>query len=410
MIHAREPGESEMNGKRGGVVASVVKQRRRGTASIACMVLLLLFAACSSRPNKSGGQGKQSSSRNIPTAGNAELAAILAKACLEGRIPAMSAAVVTSRGLQKVAVAGVRKWGTDVPATLDDLWHIGSDTKIMTSALAAMMVERGKLRWSSTVSEVFPELAPSFSPELKDVSLLQLLSHRAGLPANLDYAVLARLGSVRDQRIGAVEAGLSKKPLSAPGSEFLYSNLGYIIAGAMIERVGGTDWEKAIEDSLFTPLGMASAGFGGLGTQGRIDQPWGHGSRGRPAAGNGPDFDNPAVLGPAGRVHCTIQDWAVFIADQLRGARGESGLLKPESYRMLQTAPYGVDYALGWAIVERDWAGGKAFTHTGSNTMYLALAWLAPRKDFAILVCTNEGLDSFESADAVVGQVIKKFY
>lgn len=344
---------------------------------------------------------------NVPAAGDTEMTSILSKICQQHGVPAMAAALVTSQGLQRVGTVGVRKWGTNVPVTLDDLWHLGSNTKMMTSTLASILIEQGKLKWTSTVSEVFPELAASFYPDLRDVSLIQLLSHRAGLPANIDYGAFSKVGSIQNQRIEAVKEGLSKKPLSVPGSEFLYSNLGYIIAGAMIERVSGMDWESALKKYIFSPLGMTSAGFGGLGTPGQIDQPWGHEKSGQPAKENGPNVDNPAVLGPAGRVHCTIQDWAKFIEDQLRGARGEPALLKPEAYQMLQTPHYGGDYALGWIVVQRDWAGGTALTHTGSNTLFLALAWLAPKRDFAVIVCTNEGLDSFNAADEAVGQIIQ---
>jgi CubicO group peptidase (beta-lactamase class C family) len=175
----------------------------------------------------------------------------------------------------------------------------------------------------------------------------------------------------------------------------------------MIERVTNMDWETAITQKLFVPLKMTSVGFGGLGTLGMIDQPWGHLTADKAVASNGPDADNPPILGPAGRVHCTIQDWALFIEDQLRGARGEPGLLSPQSYEILQNTHFGGHYALGWIVANRDWAGGKALTHTGSNTMYLADVWIAPQKNFAILVCTNEGQDSFTAADQAVAGIIK---
>jgi hypothetical protein len=74
------------------------------------------------------------------------------------------------------------------------------------------------------------------------------------------------------------------------------------------------------------------------------------------------------------------------------GARGgEKALLKPDIYRILQTPPFGGDYALGWVVVEREWGGGKVLTHAGSNTMNLAVAWVAPLRDFAVLVVTNQG-------------------
>jgi CubicO group peptidase (beta-lactamase class C family) len=114
------------------------------------------------------------------------------------------------------------------------------------------------------------------------------------------------------------------------------------------------------------------------------------------------------VLSPAGRVHCTIQDWAKFITDQLRGARGEPALLKAASYQKLHTPPFGGDYALGWGAVERDWAGGIALNHVGDNTMNCANVWVAPKRDFAILICINQsGATAFKASDEVAAALIK---
>ncbi len=201
----------------------------------------------------------------------------------------MSAAFVTSRGLIRVAAVGTRKAGTDVPVTLADLWHIGSCAKVMTSTLVARLVEQGRLSWTTTVAEVFPDLADSFDPFARSITILQLLSHAAGLPRDVDYEAIGSSIPVRAQRIEAVKMGLRAKPLSVPGTKFLYSNLGYIIVGAIVERVLDTDWEAAITQNIFTPLKMSSAGFGGLGTPGEIDQPWGHEAANLPYSRNGPD-------------------------------------------------------------------------------------------------------------------------
>ena len=98
----------------------------------------------------------------------------------------MVAAVVTSEGIRFVGAVGVRKRGTEIPVTLSDQWHLGSDGKIMTSTLIARLVERGQLRWDTTLAEVFPEVAGQMHPDFRQVTLLQLLSHRAGLPENLN--------------------------------------------------------------------------------------------------------------------------------------------------------------------------------------------------------------------------------
>jgi len=178
----------------------------------------------------------------------------------------------------------------------------------------------------------------------------------------------------------------------------------------MAEQVTGTSWEEMMSSAVFDPLGMTSAGFGGVGTPGEVDQPWGHGANGKPVNGNGPAVDNPPVLGPAGRVHCKLEDWAKFVADQLRGARGDSALLKPETYRVLHTPPFGGNYALGWSVSDREWGGGKVLSHAGSNMMNYALIWMAPLHDFAVLVVTNQGGPAAErgcdqAAGALIGRI-----
>ena len=118
-------------------------------------------------------------------------------------------------------------------------------------------------------------------------------------------------------------------------------------------------------------------------------------------------MDNLSVMGPAGRIHCSIQDWAKFVQDQLRGDRGEKALLKPASYQELHTQHFGGDYALGWLVVQRDWGGGKVLNHGGDNTMNCANVWIAPKRDFAILVCANQsGQTAFEATDAAVVELI----
>jgi CubicO group peptidase (beta-lactamase class C family) len=325
------------------------------------------------------------------TAGDPRLNELLETVRRTHGVPALAGAIVTGKGLAAVGAAGLRKAGTDVAVTVNDEWHLGSDTKAMTAAMIGALVERNTLTWETTPADIFPDLAASMTPALGQVTLLQLLSHRAGLPANLAWGLIPWTGSTREQRLDALKRAASSKLLSEPGAKYLYSNLGYVIAGAMAEKAADAAWEDLMRTLVFDPLGMTGVGFGGTGTPGRVDQPWGHAANGKPVAANGPETDNPPVMGPAGTVHCPLRDWAMFVADQLRGARGEKALLRAETYRKLQTPPFGGDYALGWLVAEREWGGGTVLTHSGSNTMNFAVAWLAPRRDFAVIVVCNQG-------------------
>lgn len=323
-------------------------------------------------------------------------------------VPALAGAILTGKGLEALGAVGVRKTGTDVAVTVDDEWHIGSDTKAMTAAMIGALVEQNKLKWETTIEEVFPDLARSMSPALQKVTLLHLLSHRAGLPANIPWGLVPRTGTTRDQRLALLRRMASVKLFAEPGAKYLYSNLGYVIAGAMAEKAADDTWEDLMRKLIFVPLGMTGAGFGGVGTPGRFDQPWGHSEDGMPVRSNGPDMDNPPVMGPAGTVHCPLSDWAKFVADQLRGAKGEEGLLKPETYKKLQTPSFGGDYALGWLAVEREWGGGTVLSHNGSNTMNFAVVWIAPQRDFAVLVVCNQGGPSaFKACDEAASKLIK---
>ena len=320
-------------------------------------------------------------------------------------LPALSAAIVTSQGLKKAAVVGVRKSRTNVEATIDDLWHLGSDTKAMTASLMAMLVEERKLQWSDSLAGVLPEISELRNSLLGKVMVKQLLHHSAGLKKDaIDWWAFAKKGgSVRKQRLEVLREA-ARTPLSH--DPFLYSNVGYVLAGSVIEKLSGMDWEHMMRDRLFKPLNMTTAGFGGVGTLGKMDQPWPHGANGMPMPQNGPLTDNAQVMGPAATVHASLNDWAIFIADHLKGARGESALLKPESYKALHT-PEPLDYAKGWLVAQRPWAGGTVLTHSGDNSMNHCTVWIAPAKGFATLVCTNRGAQE-KAADEVTGLLIQE--
>ena len=299
-------------------------------------------------------------------------------------LPAMGGAIVDSSGLRAMAVAGVRKRGEPAEATVDDLWHIGSDTKAMTATMIAALVEKGTLSWASTIGGVFPRLL--LPAAVKGITLLQLLTHRAGLPANAEWGDISHAGSLVQQRRAAVGRLDAAKLLSVPGTAFSYSNWGYVVAGAMAEQATGKSYEELMKAIVFDPLQMRSVGYGAAGTRGGLEQPWGHTAKGQPL-----QADNPPVMAPAGCVHCSLADWGKFISDQLRGTEGKPALLRPESYARLHSAPDGGNYALGWLALDRPWGGGHVYTHTGSNTMNMAVVWMAPSRDFAVLVVCNQG-------------------
>jgi CubicO group peptidase (beta-lactamase class C family) len=181
----------------------------------------------------------------------------------------------------------------------------------------------------------------------------------------------------------------------------------------MAERAADASWEDLMRERLFKPLGMASAGFGALAKGGKDRQPWPHDRKGRPLNPANPFSDNPPWMGPAATVHCSLGDWGKFVADQLRGARGERTLLRPETYRKLHSTPFADHFYTvgGWGGDPKDKrVGGLVLEHDGSNTMNFATAWLAPGRDFAVLVAANQGMPAgAEGCHAARREILKSF-
>jgi CubicO group peptidase (beta-lactamase class C family) len=348
---------------------------------------------------------------------SADLSSILKPILKKNDFPALAGAIVRSEGIVAVGAVGVRKYGTSTPVTINDKFHLGSDTKAMTATLLAMMVEAGKLEWTTSLAAALPELAATMDPAYRQVTLEQLMNHRAGFPAEtaprgmtlLDVHRLS--GSPREQRSAYAQTILKEPPEVSPGTKFLYSNRSYAIAGVIAEKVAGRPWEDLMREWLFGPLGMASCGFGAMGTPGKLDEPLQHtlifGMH--RAIEPGPLADNPVAIAPAAEVHCSVVDWAKFVQAHLRGEKGEGGSLSPRTFKKLHTPPYG-DYAFGWLVAERSWAGGRALTHGGSNTQNYADAWMAPIKDFGVLVMTNQGGDKAAKASDEAATALIKYF
>lgn len=329
-----------------------------------------------------------------------------------------------------LGVAGERALGGGDPVTADDRWHLGSNTKAMTAVLVARLVEAGVVAWDDTVERWLAELDPH--PAYRGATLPQLLAHRSGLPANAEPAVMMALfgtdalrDPVADRRAYAaavlasadgadqaegtgLAAGGAAGRGSGPGdpAPFLYSNAGYVVAGAMLEAAAGASWESLMETWVWEPLGITTGGFGppSDGIQGHRADPEGRLTPQPPSA----FADNPPALGPAGRAHMTLADYGRFLQAVVDGARGQGdpGFLSAGSWTRLLSpmegprAPGDPAYALGWGVLEE----GRLLQHAGSNSLWFVRARLAPAEGRGVVVAVNEArVDRLgETMDAIL--------
>ena len=324
----------------------------------------------------------------------------------EGRSPGLIAAISDEDGVRALASAGVRKQGSPEKLTVNDLVQIGSVTKAMTSTMLATLVADGTFvhGWQTTISQVFPELVDEIHAGYHSVTLWQLTSHTGGLVRDARPWWAHTELEIRERRYAIMKENLANPPAGAVGA-YLYSNLGYMVAGAMAEKLTGQSWETLMQERLFEPLGMSSAGFGAPGTPNEVYQPWGH-SRDAGASWVPSQIDNAVALGPAGTVHVSIADWAKFI--QLWFPDLVPRILDRTTLTTLITPRSGESYAGGWGVGYRTWAAGNTLGHSGSNTYWYSSLWVAPNRERAYLAVANSTEFDLEQTHGMLDSIIAR--
>lgn len=328
-------------------------------------------------------------------------------AAMEGQaVPALGVLVIRDGVVVDQAVRGVRSMEDGAPATVNDRWNLGSDGKAMTATMVARLVERGLLRWDAPLSEMLPELAADMRPEYRDVTLLELMSHRAGLPENLgdmsDFQTFfTDPRPLPEQRLAYLRRAVAEAPIGPARGEASYSNTGFILAGAIAERVTGKPYADLMQQEVFAPLGMTSATYDQTPDAGEAV---GH-IEGRVATET---EGNPEMLTPAGGVRMTLADWARFCLEHLAGEEGRGVLLSADTYRVLHTPQGDTVFALGWGAAPQI-AGrvGPVLTHGGSDGTWFAFVALFPGSGNGVLVVANAA-DSM-GGDAAVMSAARAF-
>jgi CubicO group peptidase (beta-lactamase class C family) len=330
----------------------------------------------------------------LPAWAQLDLKPTLEAAREEHNLSAMGAVVINNGEIGEPCVTGLIGRGMPKPVPADARWHLGSCGKSMTAMLAAVMIERGDLRWDTTLEEAFADTDIKVHEGYRQVTIDQLLRHRGGLAGNLIQSpIWGRLrmqgGPATEQRCLIAQTCLAEPPAHEPGTEFLYANEGYVIVGHILERIADKPYEELMAEEIFAPLGLTSAGFGPPPDE---SDPRGH--RWNTPLPPHRLADNPEGLSPAGRIHMSLHDWARYAQAHLRAARGEAyELISEASYRRMQDALPEQHYALGWGNGTRKWARGPVLSHAGSNTMWRAEVWIAPNRNAALLIAANNGTE-----------------
>jgi CubicO group peptidase (beta-lactamase class C family) len=294
--------------------------------------------------------------------------------------PALGYLISNETKTKSREVFGKRDFMADDQVTLNDKFHLGSNTKVMTSTVFAFLVEKGVFTWETKISDVIPK-SYGMNEEVSKISFLDLFQHRSGLDSNIFRELWIKMWKLeqenksgKEQRELFANHYLKAKP-THDHKKYLYSNVGYSLAGFLMEYKLKKSFEEILNEYLFKKLEMSSCqnGVGGIG------HPKGHKTvDGKRVAYYG---DNPKVYAPAGRVSCALEDWAKFARFHLNMKLRNTDVFKP-----IYNPPKGFNYAAGFILTKEG-----VLAHEGNNTLNHAIIGINPNKKEIILVVTNDG-------------------
>lgn len=325
-------------------------------------------------------------------------------------IPEMSYAVIDSKSTLEIAALG--KHSIDLPdkATLNDRFHIGSNTKAMTAFIIAKYVEKGKLKWTTPFFDLFPEWKEKSNPEYAHISLQDLLSHKAGIQpfqGEDDPKIPDFKGSNPEKRKQFGQFVLTLEPVK-PNEQnpFIYSNAGYTLATLMLEKVTGKNWEQLVEKVFNKDLKL-NVRLSWPENQKRKDT-WGHSSENGKLKPIPSTFDyHLDYTEPAGDLNIRLKDYIKFIQLNLKGLEGEDNYLKSETYKFIHK---GVEnYSLGWFNIYEN--GKELSVHSGTGAFtYFTIVHIDRLKNKAYIIFTNSFNNETQQGVRLLMRKLKENY
>jgi CubicO group peptidase (beta-lactamase class C family) len=342
--------------------------------------------------------------------------AYVTKAVQDWRTPGLAIAVVKDGKVVFMKGYGVREQGKPQPADEHTLFAIGSTTKAMTASLVGMLVDEKKLDWDDPVVKHLPWFEFKDPYLTREITVRDLLTHRAGL-GNADYLWYGQTTEPREilRRVRLLEPAYSLR------SSFVYQNVMYAAAGAVVEAVSGKTWEEMIRTRIFEPLGMKES----IATSATLAQ--------QPNVARPHDIidgqlrviENAAVDGvaPAGSIWSSVSDMSKWMQMLLDGGKvGTRVILKPETVEELfkpqtmvtrdgfyptarLTKPHWTTYGLGW--FQQDYRGRAVDFHTGSIDGMVAIHGLIRDERLGVYILANR--DHTELRHALMLNVFDRF-
>lgn len=325
-------------------------------------------------------------------------------------IPEVSYAVVDSKSTLEIAALGRHSVNLPDTATLNDRFHIGSNTKAMTAFIIAKYVENGKLKWTTKYFDLFPEWKEKCKPDYANITLQDLLSHKAGVQpfqGEDDPQIPSFKGTNQERREQFGLFVLTLEPVKLDDQNpFIYSNAGYTLATLMVEKVTRKSWEQLVEKVFNKDLKL-NAELSWPENQKRKDT-WGHSSENDKLTPIPSTFDyHLDYTEPAGDINIKLKDYIKFIQLNLQGLNGQNNYLKSETYKFIHK---GVEnYSLGWFNIYE--AEKELSVHSGTGAFtYFTIVHIDRQKNIAYIIFTNSFNNETQQGVRLLMRKLKRNY
>lgn len=284
---------------------------------------------------------------------------------------------------------------------INTIYDLASLTKpLVTASSILLLVQEGRLRLPQTLDSF---LAETQSSPLGQISLRDVLSHQSGLPALRPFyqsfsPVFPSAPESRQQRMQVVLERILKEPIErASSSTSVYSDLGYMVLGFVVERVSGQSLADFARERIFLPLEADNLAFGIHDVHGNVsgqiapteEDPW----RGRVLQGEVHDENAAALAGIAGHAGLfgTAQAVGQITKAWLDSFLGKPSIFRQELVRQFVNAQPGTSWALGWDTPSHpsssgQWFSPQSFGHLGFTGTSI---WIDPIRELEVIFLSN---------------------
>jgi CubicO group peptidase (beta-lactamase class C family) len=324
------------------------------------------------------------------------LAARLARLCdaleaqrVEMHVPGMALAVVQDDEIVLARGFGLADLAEGRPATADTVFAAGSTTKAFTAALAATLVDEGRLAWDAPITRYLPYFTLELETDEADaeLTLADLLSHRSGFTRmSLAWAS----GEVPREEV--LRTAARAEPWAAFRAGFHYNNVMFLAAGEALGVAAGTTWDELLRERILGPLEMTSTTLSIDAAQRDPRLAQGYVWDAERARFDPVPMRRLDGIAPAGAINSTANDMAQWVRLMLaRGERDGRRIVAPERFAELWsphvTVAGPVTYGLGWFL--REWDGRELVEHGGNIDGFSAQVGLLPEEGVGFVLLCN---------------------